>query len=98
MNTNRVSRELLQDVLDYILAANGVQACEIRDCLEISSSAVSAAVRELLKLGCISLGAVKYFRKDGEVTLHDGYFYETEIPKDYRKGSKRQRRKNHAKT
>jgi len=80
VSTNRVSSQFLNKVLDVLAGSNGLRAVDIASEIGCSQSAVSAAVCMLKELGCISEGAVQYFRKDGQVTLHNGYFYEQNLP------------------
>jgi hypothetical protein len=44
-------------------------------------------------LNCISKGKIKYFKKDGEVSFRDGYFYEQDIPLEYKTAKRRQRKR-----
>jgi hypothetical protein len=91
--TNRVSSELAREILNAIAEGNGLRATEIKDIVHCAPSAVAAGLKVLLDYNCISKGAVKYFRKDGEETLHTGYFYEQDLPATYKTPRKRQERK-----
>lgn len=92
--THRVSSELLNDALDILASNNGLQTSDLARELNVSDSAASAAVRDLLNFGCISEGAVQYFRKDNEVTLKRGYFYEKDLPDYYNTPRSRQEKSN----
>lgn len=88
-----VSSELLNDALDVLAAGSGLRKCDIAESLGVVGSTASAVVRDLLELNCISMGAVKYFRKDGAVTFKEGYFFEQDLPSGYRTPRWRQNRK-----
>lgn len=71
----------MDKILDYISGSNGVRINEISENVNESQSSTSQTIKNLMKLGCISQGAVKFFKKDGgEGNMKIGYFYETDLP------------------
>ena len=93
MSISKVSSELLEDALDIIAGCNGIRSSELASALGVGPSSATAIVRELLKFNCISKGAVQYFKKDGEVSLHTGHYYEQDLPVGYKTPNRRQTKK-----
>jgi len=77
---SKVSKLLLENVLDFIFSSNGVRKCEIAKQLKIAQSTAFACVQKLVNLNCISEGVVQYFKGDGTISLKTGYFYEQGLP------------------
>lgn len=90
--TSRVSGELMKEALDEIEATNGIRPCELAKALKIGQTTALTAIRQLLELNCISKGAVKYERKDGEVIFKTGYLYEQDLPEGFVITKRRQRK------
>jgi len=81
---SKVSSELLDQALDIFSICNGLQRCELIRSLNVSNSAGTIIIKELLELECISIGAIQYHRIDGHITLRKGYLYEQDLPEDFR--------------
>ena len=92
MSISKVSKELLENGLDNIYN-EAITVGDLSKFLGVSPSSANAIMRDLLTLNCISKGKVKYFKKDGEVSFRDGYFYEQDIPVEYKTAKKRQRKR-----
>jgi hypothetical protein len=92
MSISKVSKELLEQGLDVIYKG-AVTTGDLSKFLGVSPSSANAIMRDLLVLNCISKGGIKYFKKDGEVSFRDGYFYEQDIPLEYKTQKRRQRKR-----
>ena len=92
MSISKVSKELLEKGLDVIYN-EAITAGDLSKFLGVSPASATAIIRDLLALNCISKGKIKYFKKDGEVSFRDGYFYEQDIPLEYKTQKRRQRKR-----
>ncbi len=92
MSISKVSKELLENGLDVIYN-EAIFVGDLSKFLGVSPSSANAIMRDLLALNCISKGQIKYFKKDGEVSFKDGYFYEQDIPLEYKTQKRRQRKR-----
>jgi predicted transcriptional regulator len=92
MSISKVSKELLENGLDVIYN-EAISVGDLSKFLGVSPSSATAIIRDLLALNCITKGKVKYFKKDGEVSFRDGYFYEQDIPLEYKTAKRRQRKR-----
>ena len=92
MSISKVSKELLENGLDVIYN-EPISVGDLSKFLGVSPSSANAIMRDLLTLNCISKGEIKYFKKDGEVSFRDGYFYEQDIPLEYKTAKRRQRKR-----
>jgi len=92
MSISKVSKELLEQGLDVIYKG-AVTTGDLSKFLGVSPSSATAIIRDLLALNCISKGKIKYFKKDGEVSFRNGYFYEQDIPLEYKTAKRRQRKR-----
>jgi len=92
MSISKVSKELLENGLDVIYN-EPISVGDLSKFLGVSPASANAIMRDLLTLNCISKGGIKYFKKDGEVSLRDGYFYEQDIPFEYKTQKRRQRKR-----
>ena len=92
MSISKVSKELLENGLDVIYN-EPISVGDLSKFLRVSPSSANAIIRDLLTLNCISKGGIKYFKKDGEISFKDGYFYEQDIPLEYKTQKRRQRKR-----
>jgi predicted transcriptional regulator len=92
MSISKVSKELLENGLEVIYN-EAITVGDLSKYLEVSPSSATTIIRDLLALNCISKGKIKYFKKDGEVSFRDGYFYEQDIPLEYKTAKRRQRKR-----
>ena len=92
MSISKVSKELLENGLDVIYN-EAISVGDLSKFLGVSPSSANAIIRDLLVLNCISKGEIKYFKKDGGVSFRDGYFYEQDIPFEYKTQKRRQRKR-----
>ena len=92
MSISKVSKELLENGLDVIYN-EAITVGDLSEFLGVSPSSANAIIRDLFTLNCISKGEIKYFKKDGEVSFRDGYFYEQDIPFEYKTQKRRQRKR-----
>jgi predicted transcriptional regulator len=92
MSISKVSKELLEKGLDVIYN-EPITVGDLSKFLGVSPSSANAIIRGLLALNCISKGEIKYFKKGGEVSFRDGYFYEQGIPLEYKTQKRRQRKR-----
>jgi predicted transcriptional regulator len=92
MSISKVSKELLENGLD-VIHNEAITVGDLSKFLGVSPASATAIIRDLLALNCISKGKIKYFKKDGEVSFRDGYFYEQDIPLEYKTAKRRQRKR-----
>jgi predicted transcriptional regulator len=91
MSISKVSKELLEKGLD-VIHNEAITVGDLSKFLGVSPSSANAIIRDLLALNCVSKGEIKYFKKDGEVSFRDGYFYEQDIPIEYKTAKRRRKR------
>jgi predicted transcriptional regulator len=92
MSISKVSKELLGKGLD-VIHNEAITVGDLSKFLGASPSSANAIIRDLFTLNCISKGKIKYFKKDEEVSFRDGYFYEQDIPLEYKTAKRRQRKR-----
>ena len=92
MSISKVSKELLEKGLD-VIHNEAITVGDLSKFLGVSPSSANAIMRDLFALNCISKGKVKYFKKDGEFSFGDGYFYEQDIPFEYKTQKRRHRKR-----
>lgn len=93
MSTHKASSELMNKVLDVLSGQSAMGITELSRVTGKSPSAISAAIAELNRLGCISKGVEHFRRKDGEVTYHKVYIYEQDLPEGYKTPKRMQHRR-----
>ena len=86
-------RKTDEKVLDAIVAANGISVGEIHERIKMSYMTILKSCLRLMKMNCISEGAIEYMSKgrreyleNKKPTYTTGYFFESDFPNESESG------------